>query len=674
MADKTKISWTDATLNAQVGCSRVSEGCRFCLDGSTKVLTEGMAWLPLSEIQPGDKIVAFTESPAHGANRKFELATVLHKWQTRSSAVEISIGGRKIIASEDHKFLSVGRPYWKEAADLHLHSKIVDIGYEQSVNVNNEDYLRGYIAGTFAGDGTYRLDGSGRNGTKQSYGRVAVLTDDMPLLQRLVQGLQTIGCEHIKVMPHHHNLSQNPESRSAVPFTEGKILRPMSKVETRRAGNLELIANTFSPNIDNTLWCAGFLAGFFDTDGSYNQNVRWHQVKMNKHLETTMRCLDKLGFVHKLENFTNTKGKSVRLVGGVLEHIKLFSAIQPALLRKLKCVFGVSFPKQNSTVDGIRRLPGERDLFDIETTSGTFIAEGFATHNCYAEGAVLRVAAALPAYEGLVKNTERGPRWTGVIRLFPEKLMQPLRWTRPRKIFVNSLSDMFHEDVPFKDICAMFAVMAAAKQHIFQILTKRPERALEFFKWLRDTGEANLAVFPNDSEEWRRGQILCAAAVGYGVPRRVLKKDGVSVKDVGVGEMDSAIWPLPNVHIGVSVEHQEAAEERIPLLLQIPSAVRWISMEPQIGAVTLKPWLESPVPLDWVVVGGESGKGARPFHLEWAREIIQECQGAEIPVYIKQLGGNAFLEGVTFLTKQRAGATPEEWPEDLRIQEWPAVP
>lgn len=409
MADKSKISWTEATWNAQVGCTRKSEGCRFCLDGSTLVLTEGMAWVPLSDIQPGDKIVAFTESPALGVNRKFELATVLHKWQTRSPAVEITIGGRKIIASEDHKFLSVGRPYWRDAADLHLHSKIVNIGYEQSVDVNNEEYLRGYIAGTFAGDGTFRMEGSGKNGTKQSYGRVAVLTDDMPLLERLVHGLKIIGCDHIKVMPHHHSLRQKPESKSAVPLTEGKVLRPLSKVETRRAENLALIANTFSPDIDNRLWCAGFLAGFFDTDGSYNQNVRWHQIKMNKHLETAMRCLDKLGFAYKLENFTNTKGKSVRLVGGVLEHIKLFSAIQPALLRKLKCVFGVSFPKQHSTVDGIRRIPGERDLFDIETSSGTFIAEGFATHNCYAEGAVLRVASALPAYEGLVKKNGARP-------------------------------------------------------------------------------------------------------------------------------------------------------------------------------------------------------------------------------------------------------------------------
>lgn len=288
---------------------------------------------------------------------------------------------------------------------------------------------------------------------------------------------------------------------------------------------------------------------------------------------------------------------------------------------------------------------------------------------CFAEGAVARVAAALPSYEGLVKKTSNGPRWTGVVRLFPERLMQPLRWTRPRKIFVNSLSDLFHESVPFRDLCAIFAMMAAAKQHIFQVLTKRPQRALEFFQWLDMAVKANLEIFPNDTEAWRRGQILCAAALGYGVPHRVLKKDGVSVKVVGVEVKDSAIWPLPNVHIGVSVENQEAANERIPLLLQIPSAVRWISQEPQIEAVTLKPWLPS---LDWIVVGGESGKGARPFHLEWARAVIGECQDAKTPVYLKQLGANAFLDGEPYLTKQRAGATSEEWPADLQVQEWPA--
>ncbi len=197
------------------------------------------------------------------------------------------------------------------------------------------------------------------------------------------------------------------------------------------------------------------------------------------------------------------------------------------------------------------------------------------------------------------------------IQLFPNRLEQPLRWKRPRKIFVNSLSDLFHPDVPFDFIRAVWTTMALARHHTFQVLTKRPQRALEFFQWMR-------------AQSW------------------------------GVEET------LPNVWFGVTVENQQAADERIPLLLQIPAAVRWLSVEPMIGPVDLGQWLLTPgwTPsyydpdnihsypdaeptnehIDWVVCSGESGSKARHMHPDWARSLQDQCQAAGVPFFFKQWG------------------------------------
>jgi protein gp37 len=194
-----------------------------------------------------------------------------------------------------------------------------------------------------------------------------------------------------------------------------------------------------------------------------------------------------------------------------------------------------------------------------------------------------------------------------------DRLDQPLRWTKPRKVFVNSMSDLFHEDVPDAFIDRVFAVMALAPQHTFQILTKRAERMREYMSGRR-TRRGDRAVRPHE----RRAP-------------RIAK--------------GSYSWPLPNVWLGVSVENQHFADERIPLLLQTPAAVRFISAEPLLGPVDLAHWLDD-IPsgsrrLDWVIVGGESGPGARPFDLAWARSIVQQCQAAGVPVFVKQLGASA---------------------------------
>lgn len=288
------------------------------------------------------------------------------------------------------------------------------------------------------------------------------------------------------------------------------------------------------------------------------------------------------------------------------------------------------------------------------------VSEG--CRNCYAEKVAARFAGPGGVYEGTVDA--RG-RWNGTIKLVPEKLGEPLSWRRPSMVFVNSMSDLFHEDVPDEYIAAVFGVMAASPQHTFQVLTKRPERLRAWFA--ADT----------DFPTW------CGESAS-----RALGEGGWSAMFYGAG---SSRWPLRNVWIGVSVEDQAAADARIPLLLQTPAAVRWISAEPLLGPVDLSAYLARAPgglpPLDWVVVGGESGAGARPCDVVAIRSIVAQCKAAGVPCFVKQLGtcsrdehsGLAGPRGyltpmpgrpITRLTHPKAG-DPSEWPEDLRVREWP---
>lgn len=198
------------------------------------------------------------------------------------------------------------------------------------------------------------------------------------------------------------------------------------------------------------------------------------------------------------------------------------------------------------------------------------------------------------------------------VRLVPEALDLPLRWRKPRRIFVNSMSDLFHEEVPESFIVDVFATMMEARRHVFQVLTKRPERMRDF-----------LASRPSERPT------------------------------------------LPNVWLGTSVEDQAAADERIPHLLATPAAVRFLSCEPLLGPVDLDMVVtEGTGCLDWVIVGGESGRKARPCDVSWVRSLVGQCRAADVPVFVKQLGAAHRLYDAK-------GGDPAEWPEDLRVRQWP---
>jgi len=267
--------------------------------------------------------------------------------------------------------------------------------------------------------------------------------------------------------------------------------------------------------------------------------------------------------------------------------------------------------------------------------------------NCYAQREARRqIAYKTPHYAGTIADGH----WTGKIGTAPESTWtKPLRWKKPRRVFVCSMGDLFHENVPFETIAAVFAVMAVCPDHTFQVLTKRADRMAEFFEWVKNVAWPDL--FPHGLPDY---PVESNAVLRY-APE--LHDDGDYCRFIG--DFDPAPWPLPNVWLGVSAENQATADERIPLLCQTPAAVRFLSAEPMLGPVDLeiidfgeKGWIRirdvllrgfagstlTNETLDWVICGGESGPGARPMHPDWARALRDQCQTAGVPFFFKQWG------------------------------------
>ena len=292
-------------------------------------------------------------------------------------------------------------------------------------------------------------------------------------------------------------------------------------------------------------------------------------------------------------------------------------------------------------------------------TGCTRVSQGCA--NCYAETMARRM-------RGMAASGAPGARiWADReftdVRIHPERLEQPLHWRKPRRVFVNSMSDLFHEDVPQWFLYDVLDIVRRCPQHTFLVLTKRARRMSEV-DWHCAKNAQNYAAMPN-------------------------------------------LW------LGVSVENQATADERIPLLLQTPAAVRFVSAEPLLGPLNLThcgeidghplccldchPLVqdqEKCIGIDWVIVGGESGPGARPCNVEWIRSIVRQCKEAAVPCFVKQLGAMSVTAdaetssefnhcGVRLrlhpvlhpwfarmMFKHPKGADPAEWPEDLQVRQW----
>lgn len=258
-------------------------------------------------------------------------------------------------------------------------------------------------------------------------------------------------------------------------------------------------------------------------------------------------------------------------------------------------------------------------------------------------------AGPLDHYRGTTKRSKAGPVWTGKLARAPDSILtKPLRWKSPRTVFVNSMSDLFHESVPDEWIDRVFAVMALTPQHTYQILTKRSARMRAY---VTDWSWAARAAF-------YVGEIAGPSLAGIGAATELS----------GVKDLRRPLW---NVWLGISAERQQEADARIPDLLATPAAVRFVSAEPLLGPVDfthlkngpaagsidalsgdarngrgemfpIAPWPS----LDWIIIGGESGPGARPMHPDWAREIRDQCAAAGVAFFFKQWGAWAPGENV----------------------------
>jgi protein gp37 len=260
-----------------------------------------------------------------------------------------------------------------------------------------------------------------------------------------------------------------------------------------------------------------------------------------------------------------------------------------------------------------------------------------ACDNCYAARMAHRLAANIKIPPYFVGLTDVAGKWTGRVNLYPHLMKQVLRWQKPRRIFVGSMTDLFHPEVPDEFLDKVFGYMALASQHTFMLLTKRPERMRGYVHSRMENGRAAICH-----------QIDCM--------------DPTKGNRCGPLEM-----PLPNVWLGVTAENQAMADERTPILLGTPAAARFVSVEPMLGTMDLRPWLPGPcqhpecdggsIPvgndggrpcpwcecgplgrLDWVICGGESGPGARPMHQDWARSLRGQCHAAGVPFFFKQWG------------------------------------
>jgi protein gp37 len=298
--------------------------------------------------------------------------------------------------------------------------------------------------------------------------------------------------------------------------------------------------------------------------------------------------------------------------------------------------------------------------------------------NCYAMKQAHRFSGPGGAYEGLTKQTKAGPQWTGTVRLIDDALGEPARWKKPARIFVNSMSDLFHESLSDEAIDCVFAVMAWARHHTYQILTKRPARMRDYITGLAALSPYDRACRLANAGAWK------------------------PFANTGIGGLE---WPLPWIWLGVSAEDQQRADERIPLLLQTPAAVRFVSAEPLLGPIDLRPYVaptetlrtlteRDPAFIDWVIIGGESGPGARPCDVAWVRALVRQCREADVACFVKQLGSRPCLAGpcssqpgevwtvtgqsggTEIVLKNRKGGDLAEWPPAFRVRAFPrsAVP
>lgn len=611
MSAVTAIDWTDATPNPLTHhCDPVGPECDNCLAPETRVLTSAGAWKPIGALIAGDLLLGFDEN---GPNRSMQVTTVERAWRTRAATIKLTTQrGITVTASPNHRWLletSRGGA-WRETRDLRLGDRIRVVGNPFAPEITAPDYLAGYLCGATAGDGTFRYDetwGSTHHGHPQVYWRVAVAADDKAVLDRLVTALEQLGVQ-VTIRP----------------FDSGNAAgNPMLKVETRAREPLKIIRDLLAAEDGPAAWKAGWLAGFLDTDGSVSRSIRWSQVAgRNNYLERTLRYLSDLGFQGVHEKY-HCHPETVRLLTPTnAEKLRLLTTIRPALPRKgLATVHGSRIPTETDEIVSLARGP-ERDLVDITTSTRTFIAEGLATHNCYA----MTIA---DHWHGRGFFTSAPPV------IVPERLFLPWKDRKMReeayRQFICSMSDPFHGRLPFSDQALLWAWMAADRRKVKQVLTKRGGIM---------QSRLNSARF--EAAAYAHLDTLERMALSA---KRVSPWRQAMAEDIQAAR-EEWTWPPRNVWLGVSVGLQDSSR-RLDQLVATPAVTRIVSCEPLIGELVIKRWISGPgEPLiHQVIGGGESGARHRPVDLGHARLLRDQCTDAGVPFWWKQNGGRTHRSG-----------------------------
>lgn len=296
-----------------------------------------------------------------------------------------------------------------------------------------------------------------------------------------------------------------------------------------------------------------------------------------------------------------------------------------------------------TAISWVKNPDGSQGATWVPLTGCTPASEG--CRRCFAARLASTRLSKVPAYAGLTKDG----KWTGEVRLLPERLDQPWRWRKPRGIFLADMADLFHPNVPDHFVARCFAIMQMCQRHTFYVLTKRAER---------------LASWTNEWNTEKCGEALFE----HGPHLRVISDK--THERVWRDIVPPLQWPPPNVVVGVTVENQKWAERRIPHLLKAKAALRFISCEPKLGDIGFSgkrmewltplkdydPGLNRTPRIDWVIIGGMNDVDADEFDIDGARSLIRQCQDAETSVFLKQLGSRPVEH------------EPSKWPKHVRLE------
>ena len=527
----------------------MSAGCDNCLDADTLVLYRDWTWRRLSDVQTGDELLGFVENG--GNNRKLEISVVENVWRTRAEAARITTPDSEIVASVDHRFLSGVTPRWQQTNAMTLRRSVLRYIPHNEMWDLPGDYRCGYIAGAVGGLGE-------GNGDGRRFAQICVQDTQQVVLDRCRSFFDDLG------------IIEGVTQRSV------RNNKHMVSVRIQSANpRLDIYDDVLAerPSVD---YARGWLAGIFDVEGaagsSRPNSLRIGNTSVLSRLEQVVRYGQVFGFDFRVERFRNYTS-TARLYGTATNRGWFFGWVQPVSAETDACL-GSKIEWQQSPVTKIETL-GPRDLIDIQTSTRTFFANGYATHNCYAEELMDHRYKRVVWGPGNPRQTTSDKYWR-----------QPVRWNaaaakaqEPQRVFCASLADVFDPHAP-----------DGAREQLWELIAETP-----WLQWLLLTKRpANLT--------------------------RMLP-DG----------FNALSWP--NVWLGMSAEDQDTYDKRWGQLDAVSATVRFVSYEPAIGPVRLngtKP--------DWVIIGGESGSNARPMDPQWVTDMVDDCVDADVPTFFKQWG------------------------------------